>query len=64
MASKGRRNAKMYLYHKDGGSGAQLISEPANLKVTDPAFSPDGKTLYFLIVWGPGIIMHSYHNIR
>lgn len=47
VASKGRRNAKMYLYHKDGGSGAQLISEPANLKVTDPAFSPDGKTLYF-----------------
>lgn len=47
VGAKGRRNIKLYLYHKDGGSGAQLIKEPANLKTIDPAFSPDGKTIYF-----------------
>lgn len=47
VASKGRRNIKLHLYHKDGGSGAQLVKEPENLKMTDPAFSPDGKTIYF-----------------
>ncbi len=47
VGAKGRRNIKLYLYHKDGGSGAQLIKEPANLKTIDPAFSHDGKTIYF-----------------
>ena len=44
---KGRRNIKPYLYHKDGGGGAQLIKEPRNLKVIDPAFSADGNLIYF-----------------
>ncbi|HSP40993.1 MAG TPA: amidohydrolase family protein, partial [Gillisia sp.] len=47
VGARGRRNIKLYLYHKDGGSGAQLIKEPANLKTIDPAFSHDGKTIYF-----------------
>ncbi len=44
---RGRRNIKPYLYHKNGGSGAKLISEPKNLKVLDPAFSSDGNLIYF-----------------
>lgn len=47
VAARGRRNIKLHLYHKDGGSGAELIKEPENLKTIDPAVSPDGKTLYF-----------------
>ena len=47
LGVRGRRNIKPYLYHKDGGSGAKLISAPAGLKVIDPAFSADGKLIYF-----------------
>ena len=47
VGAVGRRNIKPYLYHKDGGSGAQLIKEPKNLKTIDPAFSADGKLIYF-----------------
>ncbi|HSJ11414.1 MAG TPA: amidohydrolase family protein [Gillisia sp.] len=47
VGAKGRRNIKLYLYHKDGGSGVQLIKEPATLKTIDPAFSHDGKTIYY-----------------
>lgn len=44
---KGRRNIKPHIYHKDGGSGSQLVSEPENIKLIDPAISPDGSTVYF-----------------
>ena len=44
---KGRRNIKPHIYHKDGGSGSQLISKPESIKLIDPAFSADGKLLYF-----------------
>lgn len=44
---KGRRNIKPHIYHKDGGSGSQLIGKPENIKLIDPAFSADGKLLYF-----------------
>lgn len=47
LGVKGRRNIKPYLYHKDGGSGAKLISAPTNLKVIDPAFGADGRLIYF-----------------
>lgn len=47
VGAKGRRNIKLFLFHKTGGSGAQLIKEPENLKTIDPAFSHDGKTIYF-----------------
>ena len=47
VASKGKRNLKMYLYHVDGGSGTALISEPENLKVVEPAFGKDGRYLWY-----------------
>ncbi|NER15205.1 amidohydrolase family protein [Leptobacterium flavescens] len=45
--SKGKRNLKLYMYHREGGGGAQLIKEPANLKVVEPAFSHDGRYIYY-----------------
>ena len=45
--SKGRRVNKLYMIHKDGGSGTQLIEEPATLKTIDPAISHDGKLIYY-----------------
>ena len=47
VGCKGRRNIKMHIYHKDGGSGSQLFDKPKNIKAIDPAFSADGKLLYF-----------------
>ncbi len=47
VGARGRRNIKLHLYHKDGGGGAQLIKTPENLKTIDPAFSADGKMIYF-----------------
>jgi Tol biopolymer transport system component/imidazolonepropionase-like amidohydrolase len=44
---KGRRNIKPYIYHKSGGSGSPLVTEPENLKLIDPAVSPDGTLVYF-----------------
>lgn len=32
VASKGKRNLKLHLYHKDAGKGTQLIKAPASLK--------------------------------
>ena len=45
--AKGKRNLKLHLYHKDGGGGAKLITEPNNLKTIEPAFSHDGKLIYY-----------------
>jgi Tol biopolymer transport system component len=45
--AKGRRVNKLYMIHKDGGSGTQLIDEPATLKTIDPALSADGKKIYY-----------------
>jgi len=45
--AKGRRVNKLYMIHKDGGSGTQLIDEPASLKTIDPAISPDGQHIYY-----------------
>ncbi|MBX7126893.1 MAG: amidohydrolase, partial [Cyclobacteriaceae bacterium] len=47
VGSRGTRNFKLWLFHKDGGGGAQLISKPDNLKVVEPAFGPDGKIIWF-----------------
>lgn len=35
------------MIHKDGGSGSQLIEEPAQLKTIDPAVSSDGQYIYY-----------------
>jgi len=47
VGSKGRRNIKIHIYHKDGGGGDQLFGEPKNIKAIDVAFAPNGKLLYF-----------------
>ncbi len=47
VAAKGKRNLKLHLYHKDAGSGTQLIKSPANLKTVEPVFSPDNKYIYY-----------------
>ena len=39
---------EMWLYHVSGGNGVQMTKRPTEQKdVNDPAFSPDGRYLYF-----------------
>jgi len=45
--AKGRRNTKMYMAHRKGGGGVQLIESPLGLKTIDPAVSPDGRYIYY-----------------
>jgi Tol biopolymer transport system component len=47
VGSRGTRNLKLWLFHKDGGSGAQLISKPEGLKTVEPAFGPDGRYIWY-----------------
>jgi len=47
VGSRGVRNMKLWLFHKDGGSGAQLIDKPENLKTVEPAISKDGRFIWF-----------------
>ncbi len=47
VGSRGTRNLKLWLFHKDGGSGAQLIDKPDNLKAIEPAFGNDGRYIWF-----------------
>lgn len=47
VVAKGRRNLKLWLFHKDGGGGAQLITKPDNLKTIEPAFGNNGRYLWF-----------------
>ena len=47
VVSKGRRNHKLFMYHKDGGGGFQLIKAPSGLKAIEPTFSHDGRYIYF-----------------
>lgn len=47
VVSKGRRNLKLWIFHKDGGGGAQLISKPENLKTVEPAFGNDDRYVWF-----------------
>src|SRR5882757_7543505 len=51
--SKGKMNVQLYLVHKDGGGGTQLISTPAQLKTIDPVVSPGGRYVYFSRRIGP-----------
>lgn len=45
--SKGRIIVQLYMIHKNGGGGVQLIDAPASLKTIDPAVSADGRYIYF-----------------
>ncbi len=51
--SKGRLNVQLYLMHKYGGTGVQLIDSPATLKTIDPALSADGRYIYYSRRFGP-----------
>lgn len=47
VGSRGVRFLKLWLFHKDGGSGLQLISKPDNLKTVEPAFGNDARFIWF-----------------
>jgi hypothetical protein len=51
--SKGKLQVQLYMVHKNGGGGVQLISSPAGLKTIDPVVSPDGRYIYFSERFGP-----------
>lgn len=44
---KGRRNIKLYMVHRKGGGGTQLVDGPPFLKMIDPAVSADGRYVYY-----------------
>ncbi len=46
VASKGNRNWKLHMYHKDGGSGAQLVKKPETMKLSEPTFGPDERYIW------------------
>jgi imidazolonepropionase-like amidohydrolase/Tol biopolymer transport system component len=47
------RKSELWLYHKEGGAGIQLTKGDARLtRVSGPAFSPDGKYIYFSAMAG------------
>jgi Tol biopolymer transport system component/imidazolonepropionase-like amidohydrolase len=43
------RGSELWLFHKDGGTGIQLtkLADPRLTRIAGPAFSPDGKYIYF-----------------
>jgi imidazolonepropionase-like amidohydrolase/Tol biopolymer transport system component len=45
--SKGRRVPQLYMIHKNGGGGIQLVENQPNLKTIDPAVGADGRFVYF-----------------
>ncbi len=46
---------EMWMYHRTGGGGVQLTQRPNDQKdVNEPAFSPDGRYLYFSQDMTPG----------
>ena len=47
IGAKGKGVPKLWMYHKDGGSGTALISSPTGLKTIDPAVGHEGRYIYF-----------------
>lgn len=46
---------EMWLYHRSGGDGVQLVKRPNDQKdLNEPAFSPDGRYLYYSQDTTPG----------
>ncbi|MEX2531824.1 MAG: amidohydrolase family protein [Gemmatimonadota bacterium] len=39
--------AKLWIFHAEGGTGIQLISEPGNLKTLGPTFDPDARYIWY-----------------
>ncbi len=61
--SKGRLILKLYMVHRKGGSGIQLLDGPPNLKAIDPAVSPDGRYVYYSSrngAWNYNALMPQY----
>ena len=52
IAAKGRLEMKLWIMHKDAGSGGQLIETPG-IKTIDPVVSPDGRYVYYSQRFGP-----------
>lgn len=46
IAARGRLDIKLWMMHKDAGSGTQLI-DAGGLKTIDPAVSADGRYIYY-----------------
>ncbi|MDE2876940.1 MAG: amidohydrolase family protein, partial [Gemmatimonadota bacterium] len=44
---QGPGQGKLWMYHVDGGSGIQLIDEPANLRTTGAAFGADDRYIWY-----------------
>ncbi len=49
---QGPGQGKLWLYHVDGGSGVQLIEEPANRRTTGAAFGDNGRHIWY--AWRTG----------
>ena len=47
ISTKGGRNSKLYLNHKSGGKGVELIKKPSNLKVSDVAVGRNDRYIWF-----------------
>ncbi len=47
IVAKGGRINKLYMYHKDGGSGTQLITEGASFNTKEPAFGGNDQYIWF-----------------
>lgn len=47
IVAKGGRALKLYMFHKDGGGGTQLIKKPDAMKTMEPAFGKDERYIWF-----------------
>ena len=47
ITAKGRRNLKLHMYHKDGGSGIKLIDKPSSIKITQPMVGSNDRYIWY-----------------
>tara|TARA_R110000868_G_scaffold1211_1_gene9247 strand:+ start:10368 stop:13667 length:3300 start_codon:yes stop_codon:yes gene_type:complete len=47
VVSRGRRFFKLWMIHKDSGGGTKIVDGSTSLKAIDPAFSADGRYVYY-----------------
>ena len=50
---KGKLIIQLYMVHKNGGGGIQLVDGPGAVKTIDPAVSADGRFVYYSRRYGP-----------
>jgi imidazolonepropionase-like amidohydrolase/Tol biopolymer transport system component len=56
-------SGEIWLYHRSGGEGAQMVKRPTEQKdLGEPAFSPDGRYLYYSQDATPGRIFQYNKN--